>query len=170
MEQNNTPIENQGLRNWIKENNKTPIEQWIEETSNKETKILRNAYITVVQSVLRYLRLQNEPDPKKYLEKLKDISDELNLYAKSVDEQIIDRNSLIDKLIAENEKLTQTINSNKSLMDGISKLHKEIDADGLLKLQSENNQYKKAIAEQAIDYQKAIDKLDAEIQRLKELG
>jgi len=40
----------------------------------------------------------------------------------------------------------------------------------LEELQSENNQYKKAIAEQAIDYQKTIDKLDAEIQRLKELS
>ena len=55
-------------------------------------------------------------------------------------------------------------------MDGISKLHKEIDADGLLKLQSENNQYKKAIAEQAIDSAKIQEKLEAEIERLKELS
>jgi hypothetical protein len=40
----------------------------------------------------------------------------------------------------------------------------------LKQVQSENDQYKKAIAEQAIDYQKTIDKLYAEIERLKELS
>jgi hypothetical protein len=104
------------------EHNNTPIEQWIEETSNKETKILRAAYITGVQSVLRYLGL-DMPDPKKWVEEYK------------------------------------TMES----------LHKS-SSHLIRQLQSENNQYKKAIAEQAIDYQKAIDKLDAEIERLKELG
>jgi len=44
---------------------------------------------------------------------------------------------------------------------------KSIDLE---QVKAENDQYKKAIAEQAIDYQKTIDKLDAEIERLKELG
>ena len=38
------------------------------------------------------------------------------------------------------------------------------------KLQSENNQYKKAIAQQAIDSAKIQEKLEAEIERLKELS
>jgi hypothetical protein len=57
-------------------------------------------------------------------------------------------------------KITPNMSKQTSVELLISQIIKE--------LQSENNQYKKAIAVQAIDYQKTIDKLDAEIERLKE--
>jgi hypothetical protein len=43
------------------------------------------------------------------VEKLQEESAQWNLYAKSVDEQIVDRNSLIDKLQAENERLKEAL-------------------------------------------------------------
>jgi chromosome segregation ATPase len=43
------------------------------------------------------------------VEKLQEESAQWNLYAKSVDEQIVDRNSLIDKLQAENQRLKEAL-------------------------------------------------------------
>jgi hypothetical protein len=47
--------------------------------------------------------------PLKWVEEMKVQSAEWNLYAKCVDEQIIDRNSLIDKLQSQNKKLIEAL-------------------------------------------------------------
>jgi hypothetical protein len=91
------------------EHNNTPIEQWIEESNPYDSQVPVKAFNYGCNKLLTYLGLQDLSDPKKWLEEMKFEISEWNLYAKSVDEQIIDRNSLIDKLMAENNQYKKAI-------------------------------------------------------------
>lgn len=109
MEQNNTPIENQGLRNWIKENEKTSIEQWIEESNPYDSQVPVKAFNYGCNKLLTYLGLQDQSDPKKWVEEMK-VNEQVWNDRVQMYENTQDRNTrLYEQLQSENKKLKKLI-------------------------------------------------------------
>jgi len=118
-----TPIENQQLRNWIKENDKSVIEQWIEENSKGYAKKSNEGgehlpkhklFLEYAESdfkegckeLLTYLGLQDQPEPKKWVEIITDAANLKTLgMVKQFGELFIEK----QKLQAENKMLKEAL-------------------------------------------------------------